>query len=178
MTTRLKVGSTAHLQVPLAPHVDDAGDGLIAAANAIKIRLCRLAGAQVAAGLYNRVAGQVTGTLSIRPHRCWLINVGADYNEISLAEGRFTTRVWTNDVNTQLNPFESLVNRLQFDTVTRQLGWQSRFRWITKPGNDIFFVYTHNWTDRTRLQTLDRKGSIRPDRTLTVSAPRALSHAG
>ena len=164
--------------MPLASHVDDAGDGLIAAANAIKIRLCRLAGAQVAAGLYNRVAGQVTGTLSIRPHRCWLINVGADYNEISLAEGRFTTRVWTNDVNTQLNPFESLVNRLQFDTVTRQLGWQSRFRWITKPGNDIFFVYTHNWTDRTRLQTLDRKGSIRPDRTLTVSAPRALSHAG
>ena len=49
---------------------------------------------------------------------------------------------------------------------TRQLGWQSRFRWITKPGNDIFFVYTHNWTDRTTLQTLDRKGSIKIVRTI------------
>jgi hypothetical protein len=115
---------------------------------------------------YSGERRQVTGTLSVRPHRGWLINVGADYNEIALAEGRFTTRVWLNDINTQLNPFVSFVNRLQFDTVTRQLGWQSRFRWITKPGNDIFFVYTHNWTDRITLQTLDRKGSIKIVRTV------------
>src|SRR5262249_53643247 len=64
---------------------------------------------------------QITGTLSVRPARGWLINVGGDYNQIALAEGRFTTRVWLNDVNTQFNPFVSLVNRLQYDTVTRQL---------------------------------------------------------
>ena len=98
------------------------------------------------------------------------MNVGGDFNEISLREGRFTTRVWLNDVNTQFNPFISLVNRLQFDTVTRQLGWQSRFRWITKPGNDIFFVYTHNWIDRNQAfeggalataSTLNRRGSMK-----------------
>jgi hypothetical protein len=115
---------------------------------------------------YSGQRRQMTGTLSIRPRRGWLINVGADYNEVSLREGRFTTRLWLNDVNTQFNPFISLVNRLQFDTVTRQLGWQSRFRWITRPGNDIFFVYTHNWTDRTTLQTLDRKGSLKIVRTI------------
>jgi hypothetical protein len=115
---------------------------------------------------YSGQRRQLTGTLSVRPRRGWLINVGGDFNEISLREGRFTTRVWLNDVNTQFNPFISLVNRLQFDTVTRQLGWQSRFRWITRPGNDIFFVYTHNWTDRTTLQTLDRKGSIKIVQTI------------
>ena len=83
-----------------------------------------------------------------------------------IADQAHTTRVWLNDINTQFNPFISLVNRLQFDTVSRQLGWQSRFRWITRPGNDIFFVYTHNWTDRTTLQTLDRKGSIKIVRTI------------
>jgi hypothetical protein len=115
---------------------------------------------------YSGQRRQITGTLSVRPHRGWLINVGGDFNEISLREGRFTTRVWLNDINTQFNPFVSLVNRLQFDTVTRQLGWQARFRWITRPGNDIFFVYTHNWTDRTTLQTFDRKGSIKIVRTI------------
>ena len=115
---------------------------------------------------YSGARRQVTGTLSVRPHRGWLINAGGDFNEIALREGRFTTRVWLNDINTQFNPFVSLVNRLQFDTVTRQLGWQSRFRWITRPGNDIFIVYTHNWTDRTTLQTLDRKGSIKIVRTI------------
>jgi len=111
---------------------------------------------------------QMTGTLSIRPHRGWLIDVGADYNQVQLAEGRFTTRVWQNDINTQFNPFVSLVNRLQFDTVTRQLGWQSRFRWITKPGNDVFIVYSHNWSDQTTVHTLDRKASIKVVRTIRL----------
>jgi len=115
---------------------------------------------------YSGERRQVTGTLSVRPHRGWLINTGGDFNEISLREGRFTTRLWLNDVNTQFSPFISLVNRLQFDTVTRQLGWQARFRWITTPGNDIFLVYTHNWTDQSTLQTLDRKGSIKVVRTI------------
>ncbi len=115
---------------------------------------------------YSGQRRQLTGTLSVRPSRGWLINVGGDFNEISLREGRFTTRLWLNDVNTQFSPFISLVNRLQFDTVTRQLGWQARFRWITRPGNDIFLVYTHNWTDQTTLQTFDRKGSIKVVRTI------------
>ena len=115
---------------------------------------------------YSGQRRQLTGTLSVRPHRGWLVNVGGDFNEISLREGRFTTRLWLNDVNTQFSPFVSLVNRLQFDTVTRQLGWQARFRWITRPGNDIFFVYTHNWTDQATLQTFDRKGSIKVVRTI------------
>jgi hypothetical protein len=45
------------------------------------------------------------------------------------------------------------------------LGWQARFQWIVRPGNDIFFVYTHNWVDdfdpldprRSGFRTLDRR---------------------
>ena len=109
---------------------------------------------------------QINGTVSVRPHRGWLINVGADYNHVILKEGRFTTRVWLNDINTQFNPFVSLVNRIQFDTVTRQLGWQSRFRWIMSPGNDVFVVYSHNWIDDASFRTLDRKGSIKIVKTV------------
>jgi hypothetical protein len=109
---------------------------------------------------------QASGTLTVRPRRGWLINVGADYNQVALAEGRFVTRLWRTDVNTQLNPFVSFVNRVQFDTVTRQLGWQARFRWITRPGDDIFFVYTHNWREDGALETLDRRGAVKIVRTL------------
>ena len=109
---------------------------------------------------------QVNGTISVRPHRGWLINLGGDYNRIDLKEGRFTTRVWTNDVNMQLSPFISFVNRLQFDTVTRQIGWQARFRWIITPGNDVYVVYSQNWSDLNTLQTLDRRGSIKVVKTI------------
>jgi hypothetical protein len=58
-----------------------------------------------------------------------------------------------------------LVNNIQYDSVSRVLGWQSRFRWILKPGNDIFVVYTHNWLDpldpRSRFLTLDRRAAAK-----------------
>lgn len=46
--------------------------------------------------------------------------------------------------------------------MSRVLGWQSRFRWITKPGNDIYFVWMTNWIDTDdRLATLDRNGAVK-----------------
>jgi hypothetical protein len=53
-------------------------------------------------------------------------------------------------------------NNVQYQSVSRVLGWQSRFRWITKPGNDIYFVWMTNWIDTDdRLATLDRNGAVK-----------------
>jgi hypothetical protein len=68
-------------------------------------------------------------------------------------------------IDTQFSPFMYLTNNVQYDSVSAVLGWQSRFRWIVRPGNDIFFVYTHNWIDaadpldprRSGFRTLDRR---------------------
>ena len=59
-----------------------------------------------------------------------------------------------------------LVNNVQYDTVSGVLGWQSRFRWIVQPGNDVFVIYTHNWLDdllepNQRFRTLDRRGAAK-----------------
>jgi hypothetical protein len=55
------------------------------------------------------------------------------------------------------------VNSFQFDSQSRVLGWQGRFRWILRPGNDLYFVYTHNWLDNPLLgfNTLDRRASTK-----------------
>ena len=49
--------------------------------------------------------------------------------------------------STQVSPWISLVNNLQYDSVSHGLGWQMRFRWIRRPGNDLYVVYTHDWSD-------------------------------
>ena len=46
------------------------------------------------------------------------------------------------------------------------MGWQSRFRWILRPGNDLFLVYAHNWIDDPLdpldgFQTLDRNAAAK-----------------
>jgi len=49
-------------------------------------------------------------------------------------------------------------------TVSGVLGWQSRFRWIVRPGSDIYVVYTNNWQDdpiRGQFITQDRRFSTK-----------------
>ena len=36
---------------------------------------------------------------------------------------------------------------MQYDTQSAGIGWQARFRWIVRPGNDFYFVYIQNWLD-------------------------------
>ena len=65
-------------------------------------------------------------------------------------------------MNTQFGPFVSLANNLQYDSDSRVLGWQVRFRWILTPGNDIYFVTLNNWLeDGNRYRVLDRNTSTK-----------------
>ena len=56
----------------------------------------------------------------------------------------------------------SISNSVQYDSVSRLLGWQFRFRWIVTPGNDVYFVSVSNWLDTgDRLMALDRSASTK-----------------
>ena len=102
--------------------------------------------------------------VGLRPKSGISIGLEAERNILDLAEGSFTTDVFEMQANTQLSPWISIGNNVQYDTESEQLGWQIRFRWIRRPGNDLYFVYTHNWerlldptgVDR-RFATLDRR---------------------
>ena len=102
-------------------------------------------------------------TLEIRPQIGLVINLSGQFNRVELAEGSFSTRLIQGQFNKQFSPWVSLASNLQYDTVSRIIGWQARFRWIMKPGNDIFFVYTQNWRDHPGdiggIETIDRKAA-------------------
>jgi len=93
--------------------------------------------------------------LAVRPRAGVIINTEIEWNRVHLAEGKFQTRVYRFAPEWQFSPWVSVVNILQFDSESRVLGWQGRFRWILQPGNDLYFVYTHNWRDD--LDLLDRR---------------------
>jgi hypothetical protein len=103
--------------------------------------------------------------VGVRPRPGVTVNLAYAWNTVDLAEGAFETRLYRMIADTQFSPFMYLVNNVQYDTVSRVLGWQSRFRWILTPGNDVFFVYTHNWIDpldaSSRFRTLDRRAATK-----------------
>ena len=110
-------------------------------------------------GFYSGRRREIVLSVTARPLPGILASVESEWNRLALAEGEFATRVFRGVVNLQFSPWISLGNNLQYDTVSGILGWQARFRWILRPGNDLFFVYTHNWRELQpeRFATLDRR---------------------
>ena len=89
-----------------------------------------------------------------------------------LREGNFTESVLQLKADFFLTPDLGLMNYIQYDNVSKELGANIRFRWEISPGNTIYLVYTSNWERRTdptsRFVPLESKGvfkislSIRP----------------
>jgi hypothetical protein len=119
--------------------------------------------ATVAAGsFYSGHRREVSGTVNLRPRRGILATFTGQFNRVELVEGNFSTKLLRAVINTQFSPFVSVSNNIQFDSVSRVVGWQSRFRWIVKPGNDIYIVMLNNWLDTGEtMTTLDRSAAAK-----------------
>jgi len=104
--------------------------------------------------------------LSIRPRPGVVVRLESEWNRINLEEGRFQTRLYRIVADTQFSPWIQLANTIQYDSVSRTVGWQSRFRWILTPGRDLYVVYQHNWQDDlldplNGFQTSDRSAATK-----------------
>ena len=107
-----------------------------------------------------RVERQLNLNFRLRPGL--FLYLSGEWNDIKLPEGDFTTTLYRITGETQLSPFIALVNNIQYDSQSALIGWQSRFRWILTPGNDLYVVYTHNWVDDpalNRFATLDKRAA-------------------
>jgi hypothetical protein len=89
-----------------------------------------------------------------------------------LPQGHFSENVYQVKADVFLSPDLGLMNYIQYDDISKLLGWSARLRWRVSPGNDIYFVYNKNWERRwdptSRFLPLEERGvfkislSIRP----------------
>ena len=64
---------------------------------------------------------------------------------VRLAQDRFVTQVVSGGIDyAAANVTWS--NLIQYESDSRVLGFQSRFRWILRPGNDLFLVVNRGWS--------------------------------
>lgn len=111
-------------------------------------------------GFYDGTRKQTGLGLTLKPNAHVAIAMRADRNDIALREGRFQTQVVTARVDYNFTPNVSWQNLQQYDNESRLLGFQSRFRWILKPGNDLFVVVNRGW-----VKTFDDRFAATFDRT-------------
>ncbi len=100
--------------------------------------------------------------------------LGFDANMVRgrLPEGNFNENVFQLKVDLFLSPDLGLMNYIQYDDISRLLGWNARLRWQISPGNEIYLVYNKNWERRwdpaSRFHPLEGRGvfkislSLRP----------------
>jgi hypothetical protein len=104
---------------------------------------------------------RIATDFNIRVRPGLIFYTSGEWNRVDLSEGRFETKLIRGIAETQFSPWISLVNNVQYDTQSNLIGWQSRLRWIMRPGNDFYVVYNHNWVDdpllRNHFSTLDRR---------------------
>lgn len=112
---------------------------------------------------YSGTRKKIDTSLFVRPRPGVNLQLDYQWNKVELTEGRFTTALYRLTANTQFSAFVALSNIWQYDNVSRILGWQSRFRWIVRPGNDLYLVYSHNWLDDPLLgrMTLSRNAATK-----------------
>ncbi len=66
-------------------------------------------------------------------------------NHVFLPEGDFIANIYQVNANVLFSPEITLYNFVQYDNASKIVGWQSRFQWIVKPGNEIILAWTANF---------------------------------
>jgi len=83
--------------------------------------------------------------LTLKPIPGISITTLVERNDVNLKEGDFSTNLLRFSGGWHISPWTSITGNVQYDDVTDIAGLFVKFRWIIRPGSDLFIVYTHNW---------------------------------
>jgi hypothetical protein len=69
---------------------------------------------------------RISPGITLRARPGYIVYMNGEWNDVLLPEGRFSSNLYRAVGETQFTPFVALDNNVQFDTVSRVMGWQSR----------------------------------------------------
>jgi len=99
-------------------------------------------------GFYGGRLRQFQPVLTLKPNMHLALVFQMERDEASLPQGNFVTQLFSGRLNYNFSPNVTWSNLVQYDSESRLLGFQSRFRWIVRPGNDLFLVVGRGWFRR------------------------------
>lgn len=110
-------------------------------------------------------ADEVMTTLAISIPPRFNFSFNTNQTFARLPEGNFAARIISSQISYSASPFLTFSNLIQYDNLSRNIGWQSRQRWIVRPGTDLFLVFSQGWMQDAaggyRFSAQDRKVSAK-----------------
>ncbi len=83
--------------------------------------------------------------LALKPSPHLLLSAEGEWSRGELPTGRFTAKVLAGRLEVNFTPNLGWSNLVQYDSDSRELGFQSRLRWRVRPGSDVFVVFNRGW---------------------------------
>jgi len=114
---------------------------------------------------YSGRLGEWRAGLALKLNGTANLSFNADLVRGLLPEGNFSEDVYQIKADLYLSPDLGWMNYIQYDDISRQLGWSSRLRWQISPGNEIYLVFNKNWQrswdPAQRFDPLDQRGVLK-----------------
>jgi len=98
---------------------------------------------------YSGTQRRFQGEVSWRKNSHFSTSFSLEKNWIKLKEGDFDTSLIMYRLDYSFTPFITLANFVQYDSDSRNIGLQSRLRWIMTPGREFYIVFNNNWQENS-----------------------------
>ncbi len=99
---------------------------------------------------YNGTRNNVNGSLSWTQSRNFVMSVNYDWNDISLPQGDFITRLTSLSTQVAFSSTLYWVSLVQYDNLSEEVGINTRIQWIPRAGQEGFIVLNYNLEDRDK----------------------------
>ncbi len=108
---------------------------------------------------YNGTRNNLNGSVSWTQSRNFVMSASYDWNDISLPQGDFITRLTS--VSTQVAFSSTLywVSLVQYDNLSEEIGINTRIQWIPRAGQEGFIVLNYNLQDRDKNNAFEAASS-------------------
>lgn len=94
---------------------------------------------------YNGTRNDYNFGINWKPIKNFSSLLSYELRDIDLIEGSFIVRILSAGFNINFTPDIILNNLIQYDNKSQLIGWNSRFRWTLRPGNDLFIVFNNGY---------------------------------
>lgn len=98
-------------------------------------------------GFYTGRLDQIEMQINLRPSSFLNFEVSYEKDIGHLTEGDFVKNLLATRVLFNFTPDMQLSSFIQYDSDSKNLGTNTRFRWTFNPKGDLYFVYNHNITN-------------------------------
>ena len=85
------------------------------------------------------------GDVVLKPSAHVLVGLGGEWSRGTLPAGHFTAKVLAGRLELNFSPNLGWSSLVQYDSDSRELGFQSRLRFRIRPGSDLFVVFNRGW---------------------------------